>query len=150
MRPPPAVLAVDAAILISALIGRSAGALLDVGRYVRLATTDRAMIEVTRRVGLGLNRPDLLGPLDVLVADFDVVAVETLGPLVEAAITLREAVASRNGSANDAHILALAWELNAEIWSHDRDFAGTGVATWSTVNLVRVVTLTESGMEPTS
>jgi predicted nucleic acid-binding protein len=132
---------VDAAILISALIGRSAGALLDVGKSVRLATTDRALIEVSRRIGLGLNRPDLLPMLDTLVADFDVVAVEALGPLFEAAVVLREAVASRNGSTDDAHILALAWEVGADIWSHDRDFAGTGVATWSTVNLIRAVTL---------
>jgi predicted nucleic acid-binding protein len=144
VRPPPTVLVVDAAILISALVGRSSGALFDVGQSVRLATTDRAVIEVSRRVGIGLNRPDLLPALSVLVADIEVAEVETLSSLGEAAIALREAVASRNGSVADAHILALAWELNADIWSHDRDFAGTGVATWSTVNLMRAVTLAGS------
>ena len=143
MRPAPDVLVVDAAILVSALVGRSAGALFDAAKSVRLATTDRAMVETSRRVALGLNRSDLLPALDALVADLDVVAVEALGPLTGAATVLREAVASRNGSTDDAHILALAWELDADIWSHDRDFAGTGVATWSTVNLLRALTIAE-------
>ena len=143
MRKVPSVLVVDAAILITALIGRSAGALFDVGRNVRLTTTDRAMVETSRRVSLGLGRPDLLPPLSALVTDFDIVPVEDLELVADAAASLREAVASRNGSADDAHILALAWELDADIWSHDRDFAGTGVASWSTVNLVRTLALAE-------
>ena len=49
----------------------------------------------------------------------------------------RDGTPSRNGSVRDAHLLALAWDANADIWSHDRDFAGTGVATWSTLNLLR-------------
>jgi len=55
--------------------------------------------------------------------------------LAEAADTLRNAVASRNGSDKDAHILALAWTYDADIWSHDRDFAGTGWPVWSSANL---------------
>jgi predicted nucleic acid-binding protein len=49
----------------------------------------------------------------------------------------RKDVASRNGSVKDAHVLALAWSVEADIWTTDRDFAGTGIATWSTPNLVR-------------
>jgi len=52
---------------------------------------------------------------------------------------LRDAVGSRNGSTKDAHVLALAWEVLADIWSADRDFAGTGVASWSTPNLLRAL-----------
>ena len=52
-----------------------------------------------------------------------------------ASITLLRAPASRNGNTNDAHILALAWALDADIWSHDRDFAGTGWPSWSSANL---------------
>ena len=55
--------------------------------------------------------------------------------LVPAADTLRNAPASRNGSVKDAHILALAWTFDADIWSHDRDFGGTGWPSWSSVNL---------------
>jgi predicted nucleic acid-binding protein len=36
-------------------------------------------------------------------------------------------------------VLALAWSLDAEVWTTDRDFAGTGVANWSTPNLIRAL-----------
>ncbi|WP_376988049.1 PIN domain-containing protein [Bosea sp. R86505] len=55
--------------------------------------------------------------------------------LVAAADALRRAPAYRNGSVKDAHILALAWTFDADIWSHDRDFAGTGWPSWSSANL---------------
>ena len=55
--------------------------------------------------------------------------------IAEAAVTLRNAPASRNGSAADAHVLALAWIYGADIWSHDRDFAGTGWPSLSSANL---------------
>ena len=67
-----------------------------------------------------------------------VVPVAALVDLIErCALALEEAVPSRNGSTRDAHVLALAWCLDADIWTTDRDFAGTGVATWSTPNLMR-------------
>jgi predicted nucleic acid-binding protein len=144
VRSVPSVLVVDAAILISALIGRSAGALSDIGRTVQLATTDRAMVEASRRVALGLKRPELVPLLSMLVAEFEVVPLDDLEEIADAVTSLRETVPSRNGSTSDAHILALAWKLGADIWSHDRDFAGTGVANWSTANLVRTITLAES------
>ena len=56
-----------------------------------------------------------------------------------AATCLRLAVPSRNGSTGDAHILALAWHLDADIWSGDRDFAGTGWPSRSSANLYRAI-----------
>jgi predicted nucleic acid-binding protein len=56
--------------------------------------------------------------------------------LEEAARMLKNAVASRNGSPADAHLLAVAWIYKADIWSHDRDFAGTGWPSWSSANLL--------------
>jgi predicted nucleic acid-binding protein len=133
----PKIVVVDAAILISALMGRSGGVLEEAGRQIVLATTDRALQEAERRVALGLRRPELLSALDELAAEISVISVESVLPLISPAeAALRDAVPSRNGAVSDAHILALAWELDAEIWSHDRDFGGTGVASWSTINLV--------------
>jgi len=51
----------------------------------------------------------------------------------------RADVASRNGAIDDAPVLALAWSLDADVWTTDRDFAGTGVASWSTPNLIRAL-----------
>jgi len=134
----PAIVVVDAAILISALMGRSAGVIAEAGRHAVLVTTDRALEEAERRIVLGLRRPELLTGLEELTTEISVVSVESISSLVDRArAVLRDAVPSRNGAVSDAHIVALAWDVDAEIWSHDRDFGGTGVASWSTVNLTR-------------
>jgi len=103
-----------------------------------LVTTDRVVQEARRRIALGLKRPELLGVLDDLVELLTVVPVAALEPsLGRCEEALRDAVPSRNGSARDAHVLALAWSVEGDIWTTDRDFAGTGVASWSTPDLVR-------------
>ena len=138
MRAPSSTLVLDAAVLISAVLGRSAGAVLEAQRASALITTDRVVHEARRRLELGLKRPELLELLDDLARALTIVPVAALEPLLarcEAA--LRDAVASRNGSTRGAHVLALAWSAEADIWTSDRDFAGTGVATWSTPNLMR-------------
>jgi predicted nucleic acid-binding protein len=138
MRAPSLTLVLDAAVLISASFGRSAGAIRDVQRTRALVTTERVVHEARQRIELGLKRPELLVVLDNLTTAMTVVPMASLEPLLaESDVTLREAVARRNGSTRDAHVLALAWSANADVWTTDRDFAGTGVATWSTPNLMR-------------
>lgn len=140
MRLPAEILAVDAAILVAAVLGRSSGALRRAARTAWLVTTDRVVAEVRRRLELGLRRPELLVVLDDLLIEVGVVSVATLAPeLADCEAALMDSVPSRNGSTRDAHLLALAWSTGADIWTHDRDFAGTGVATWSTTNLMRAL-----------
>jgi predicted nucleic acid-binding protein len=118
--------------------GRSTGALLEAARSAALVTTDRAVIEARRRIELGMNRPELLPILDALVAEMTVVPTAALQEtLARGEIALRDAAASRNGSTRDAHVLALAWSVEGDIWTTDRDFAGVGVATWAMLNLMR-------------
>jgi predicted nucleic acid-binding protein len=141
MRPPRDVLAVDTSILIAAARGRSKGAIDIVTDYCALVTTDRAVQEARRRIEFGMRSPQILPALDDTLRDIHIVFASEIDaeiPLAEA--VLRNAVASRNGSTADAHLLACAWRANADIWSHDRDFAATGVASWSTVNLILAVT----------
>jgi predicted nucleic acid-binding protein len=103
-----------------------------------LLTTDRVVQEARRRIELGMKRPELLDVLDDLAKALIIVPIASLEPLLSRCEkTLREAVLSRNGSVRDAHVLALAWSVDADVWTTDRDFAGTGVATWSTPNLMR-------------
>ena len=110
-------------------------------RTASLVTTDRVVHEARRRIELGLKRPELSEVLYALVAEMRVVPVAALAPhLARSEIVLRDAVPSRNGSIRDAHVLALAWSVDADVWTTDRDFAGTGVATWSTANLMRGLT----------
>jgi predicted nucleic acid-binding protein len=138
MKPPSSTLVIDATVLIAAARGKSSGAIQEVTRMALLVTTDRVVQEARRRIELGLKRPDLLAVVDALVSQMTVVPVAALSQtLKRAEIALRDAVASRNGSVSDAHVLALAWTVEADIWTTDRDFAGTGIATWSTPNLMR-------------
>src|SRR5215468_10880624 len=138
MKPPSSTLVLDAAVLVAAVRGRSSGAVLQAARAASLVATDRVVHEARRRIDLGLKRPELLDILDALIAEVTVVPVAALADhLGQSEIALRDAVASRNGSIRDAHVLALAWSVDADIWTTDRDFAGTGVATWSTPNLMR-------------
>jgi predicted nucleic acid-binding protein len=148
MRTPSSTLVIDAAILISAVFGRSSGAILEAQRVSVLLTTDRVIHEARRRIELGLKRPDLLEVLDDLVATLIIVPVSALEALLAPCeVALRDAVASLNGSTRDAHVLALAWSVEGDVWTTDRDFAGTGVATWSTPNLMR--SLAEAAIERT-
>ena len=134
--PSPAIV-VDANILVSAVLGSATGACLDrIAGERCLITSEGAVQEASRVVG-HIRPPDL----PVLAALLDLVAIvatEDVGTtdLEEAQTTLRNAAASKNGSTNDAHLLALAWTVDADLWSHDRDFAGTGWPSWSTANLM--------------
>jgi hypothetical protein len=81
---------------------------------------------------------NLLAIVDAFIAEMTIVPVAALAPVLAGSeIALRDAVPSRNGSIKDAHVPALAWSVEADIWTTDCDFAGTGVATWSTPNLMR-------------
>ena len=138
MRSPSPALVVDAAILVAAARGRSSEAIKTAAHARHLVTTERAVQEARRRIELGLKRPEFLAVIDVLMESIAVIPIadfETNMP--DSKLSLKEAASSRNGSVKDAHILALAWAADADIWSTDRDFAGTGVATWSTPNLMR-------------
>lgn len=149
VRTPSPILVVDSSVVISAVLGRSAGAFERVQHAYSLATTQRAIEEVRRRVELGLKRPDVLRAVDVLVGAMLVFPMSGLLLIVpRAQMWLRDAVPSRNGSIGDAHVLALAWTTGGDIWSGDRDFAGTGVASWSTANLLRALAEAERMSRP--
>jgi predicted nucleic acid-binding protein len=138
MRAPAPTLVIDATILISIVLGKSSNAVRQARQTHVFVTTDRALQEAQRRLELGLRRPELLFLLNNLAEIITVVPAAILEPdIARCEQTLRDAVASRNGSIRDAHVLALAWSVEGDIWTTDRDFAGTGVATWSTPNLFR-------------
>jgi len=112
----------------------------EAARAAALVTTDRVVQEARRRVELGLKRPDLLAVIDALAAELTIVPVAALAPILASSeVALRDAVPSRNGSTRDAHVLALAWSVEADVWTTDRDFAGAGIASWSTPNLIRAL-----------
>jgi predicted nucleic acid-binding protein len=137
---PRSAIVLDASLLIAAAIGRNAAALDTAAKSRHLVTPVRALQEARRRIELGLKQPEVLLSLDEIVSDITVVPErDTDGHIERAKVTLKDAAASQNGSIKDAHILACAWVTGADIWSFDRDFAGTGVASWSTANLMRAL-----------
>ena len=87
-----------------------------------------------------------VGQLDAFLATIAIVPAERHQDGLRAAeVVLRDAVASRNGNGRDAHLLSLAWTLEADIWSHDRDFAGTGWTSWSSANLLAALVASGEG-----
>lgn len=146
MIPPRSALVLDASLLIAAAIGRNAMALDTAAKSRHLVAPVRVLQEARRRIELGLKKPELLSVLDEIVSDITIVPErDTDGHIERAKTTLRDAAASQNGSVRDAHILACAWVCNGDIWSFDRDFAGTGVASWSTANLMRALAVEGEG-----
>lgn len=140
MRPVSSTLVVDAAILVPVVLGRMAGAMVSAQRRCALITTDRAITEAARRIELGLKRPDMTDVLNEVAGQMTVVPLALLsGDIARAEEVLRDTVPNRSGSTTDAHLLALGWAADADIWTHDRDFAGAGIATWSTINLMRAL-----------
>ena len=137
-RTPSAYIAVDANIILSAVLGFGSRRYFPPVAEARILVTTAAVREEVESVILRVA-PRGGDRLQDAAALFGLIAVEpvvvTTKLVAHAATTLRDAVASRNGSEADAHLLALAWMLDADIWSHDRDFAGTGWPSWSSANL---------------
>jgi predicted nucleic acid-binding protein len=137
MRAPSALLVVDSNILVSAIMSKREPRIVqDFSERRTLLLTAKARSEIMRlqtKLFDSRQGAERLADMLQLVRIIDDDVFENNLPL--AATTLAQAVASKNGSVRDAHILACAWEYHADIWSHDRDFAGTGWPSWSTANL---------------
>lgn len=138
-RAPSGTMIVDANIIVSATLGFRSGPYVSrLGTLLQLALSANGANEVRETVRRVTNGSDAA----VATAE-EYLSLCAIHPrsayevfVGEAQVSLRHAVASRNGSETDAHLLALAWLLGADIWSHDRDFAGTGWPSWSSANLM--------------
>jgi len=137
-RSPSSVLVVDANIILSVVLGRRSRPVFERVVASRAVVTSARTAEEVRAVvrnipGLPDDAAELaeafLGGIAIVHETVYADAVETAGGV------LAHAVASRNGSTRDAHLLACAWVFDADLWSHDRDFAGTGWPSWSNANL---------------
>ena len=143
---PTAIIVVDANIILSAVLGRrTKRVILDIGGRRRLATSAEAEREVRLVASDAARRRTGTDELiDGVLAEIEIVPAERYRRnLLLAEAALRNAVASHDGNGRDAHVLSLAWELEADIWSHDRDFAGTGWPSWSSANLLAALVAAE-------
>ena len=137
-RIPSSNLIVDANILLRLVLGvRGRAAWDSVRGRRRLLISIETVTEVMTVASHMLERsPTALKWAAALIDLLEVPPAHRYENALQAAAdALRDASASRNGSTADAHVLALAWSYGADIWSHDRDFAGTGWPSWSSANL---------------
>jgi predicted nucleic acid-binding protein len=137
-RVPSSVLVVDANIILSVVLGRRSRPVFETviaSRTVVISVHAANEVRGVVRGIPGLPR-DAAELAEALLGGIGVVDEAVYADLMEgAARVLAQAVASRNGSIRDAHLLACAWAFDADVWTHDRDFAGTGWPSWSNANL---------------
>jgi predicted nucleic acid-binding protein len=125
----------DANILLRVVLGRRVARLLsDYAQQVTFLTPDVAFDDVREHLPAILSkrgeRLGLQGALDTLAALQGVVQVLDHAEYQ----VMKHAALARVGQRDpdDWPIMACALLLNCPIWTEDRDFFGTGVATWTT------------------
>jgi predicted nucleic acid-binding protein len=128
------VILLDANILVSAIIGVQMKRVLAeaAARGVTLGVTEPQLLEAARVLTqeLGLTREDTEIALEAISTIVVPLGTESYAAAEPAA---RERLHRRAQA--DWPVLAAALSVEGGIWSHDRDFFGTGVAVWSSRNM---------------
>ena len=127
------VLVLDANILIRAVLGKRVRGIIETyAAHVRFFTPDVCVTsaeaylpDLARRRGWPVE--DALRLL-VRVCDWIEIVESTLYADFEE--TAKERMAGRDE--DDWPVAAVALALNSPLWTEDRDFFGTGIATWTT------------------
>jgi predicted nucleic acid-binding protein len=128
-------LAVDANILLSAIIGGRSNLILNHPRIHELLTTEHTFAEV-EEYALVLTRKKRL-PADILLLAVAALPV-TIVSRNEYAKSLPEAARRIRGrDPDDVELLALALHSRIPIWSNDKDFEGTVRELFTTERLLR-------------
>jgi predicted nucleic acid-binding protein len=130
-------LIVDANIMLSALLGHSMPffwQLIDRGHL--LFAPERQFEEVMvvmRRISRLTDDEigDLIGELACMIVPIGIEALLTVESVARARL--------HNRGQPDWPMIAASLELDADIWSHDRDFFGCGQAVWTTKVLERTL-----------
>jgi predicted nucleic acid-binding protein len=133
---PTRAIVLDANILLRAVLGTRVRTLIE--RYADTVTllTPQSCVDEAREYlpVLCLHRGWSIAPavelLDALLASIHVVDHTSLLDVEDEA---RRRIASRD--ADDWPAVAVSIALDAPIWTEDGDFFGSGVATWTTINV---------------
>jgi predicted nucleic acid-binding protein len=144
----PRTIVLDANVLMRAVLGRRVDRLLErFASQVTFLAPEEAFDDVqehlasvlTKRGELNALQPALekLTLLRLAVRAVDPSEYEVMKPAALARIGPRDP--------DDWPILACALALNCPIWTEDRDFFGTGVATWTTALVEQYFTDPDAG-----
>ena len=138
-------LVLDANILVRAALGPRARGIVeryaaDMGLFVPAFCVDEAREHLPGIVRKrGWDAAPIMVALDAALEMLQVVDASMY------ADTMDEALARLgNRDPDDAHVLALALTLACPIWTEDRDFFGTGVATWTSAQVERYFALPQA------
>jgi predicted nucleic acid-binding protein len=136
-------LVADANVLLAAVLGGRAKAVLEHPEIDELLTAEPTLAEVQEyAVILAKKRRLSLDTLLLAVAALPVTVVEeaTYSSSVPRA---RKLIATRDP--DDVDILALALHMNLPVWSNDNDFEKTGVEWYTTAELLQKLGISVRG-----
>ena len=127
----------DANILLRAVLGERVPELLErYHRSVRFCTPSPCYAETREHLPIILNRRShvdlgmtlhVLNTLQAIIEPVDEVVYASFEAEAKQRISERDI--------DDWPLIALAMSLDCPIWTEDRDFFGTGIATWRTRNV---------------
>jgi predicted nucleic acid-binding protein len=122
----PRTIVLDANVLMRAVLGRRVAGLLETFAVQVTFLAPEVATVLAKRGELAALQPalDKLTALHGVVQSVDPTEYEAMKSAALARIGPRDP--------DDWPILACALLLNCPIWTEDRDFFGTGVATWTT------------------
>jgi predicted nucleic acid-binding protein len=127
------LIVLDANILIRAVLGRRARALVEeYGGRVALVVADVAVLEARERLAeLAGDRRLAFDALDDVLNQM-LRLFETAGPELYGPFANRAQYLISDRDPDDWPTLALSLALDCRVWTEDYDFFGIGVATWAT------------------
>ena len=129
-------LVLDANILLRAVFGVRVRTLLDAyGQSVAFYSPDVCFDDARRHIPSLATKRSFDPEAGLILIDHLARVVENVDNSLykEHETAARERISSRD--AEDWPIVATALLLNCPIWTEDRDFFGSGVATWTTNNV---------------
>jgi predicted nucleic acid-binding protein len=134
-------LVADANVLLAAVLGGRAKAILQHPEIDELLTTGAALDEVQEYAGILARKRRLsLDTLLLAIAALPVTVIEEAiysSSLPQA----RRLIAKRDP--DDVHVLALALHTNLPLWSNDNDFEETGIEWYTTAELLQKLGVSE-------
>lgn len=131
----PRTIVLDANVLMRAVLGRRVDRLLErFASQVTFLAPEMAFDDVHEHLTSVLTKRGVLNALQPALEKLPKLrlAVRAMDPAEYE--SMKPAALARTGprDPDDWPILACALALNCPIWTEDRDFFGTGVATWTT------------------
>lgn len=131
----PRAIVLDANVLMRGVLGRKVDRLIDqFAPSVTFLAPDVAFDDVREHLAAVLTKRDELHALQACLDKLE--ALQRLVRVVDESeyLSMKPAALERIGrrDPDDWPILACALQLKCPIWTEDRDFFGTGVATWTT------------------